>query len=156
MTSRQIEQVVDVSIERFDALVGDNPFVCVDDLCAGYGDRRIVHDVSLRLGRRQSLCLIGPNGAGKSTVLNALFGLNRVFSGRVTISESDGRRDITHMPPKLRLAKERIAYVLQENSLFPEMSVKENLLLGGFLKKGAADVFAGPKARLFAGDFYYK
>ena len=63
-------------------------FVSIENLHAGYGQMEILHDVSLRVGRKQSLCLIGPNGAGKSTVLHAIFGFNNIFSGRIRITRA--------------------------------------------------------------------
>ncbi len=112
-----------------DALAGEDIYLAIDDLRAGYGKMEILHDFSLRIGRGQSLCLIGPNGAGKSTVLHSIFGFTNIYSGRITA----GGRDVTALSPNEKL-KAGIAYVLQDNSVFPDMTVEENLLMGGFLK----------------------
>ena len=98
----------------------------------------ILHDVSLRVGKRQSLCLIGPNGAGKSTVLHAIFGFNNIFSGSITI----GGADVTKLSPNQKLAEAGIAYILQDKSIFPGMTVEENLWMGGFLKDQPAEAKA--------------
>jgi branched-chain amino acid transport system ATP-binding protein len=116
-------------LEELDRLAGPDVVVRADGLVAGYGQMEILHGVALRVGRGQALCLIGPNGAGKSTVLHALYGLARVMAGRVEVSG----RDVTRLPPNEKLRAAGVAYVLQDDSVFPEMTVEENLRLGGYL-----------------------
>ena len=128
----------DISVEQLDALAGNEAFVSINNLHAGYGQMEILHDVSLRVGKRQSLCLIGPNGAGKSTVLHAIFGFNNIFSGSITI----GGADVTKLSPNQKLAQAGIAYILQDKSIFPGMTVEENLWMGGFLKDQPAEAKA--------------
>ena len=128
----------DISIDQLDALAGNEAFVSINSLHAGYGQMEILHDVSLRVGKRQSLCLIGPNGAGKSTVLHAIFGFNNIFSGSITI----GGADVTKLSPNQKLAEAGIAYILQDKSIFPGMTVEENLWMGGFLKDQPAEAKA--------------
>jgi branched-chain amino acid transport system ATP-binding protein len=118
-----------VSISALDRLAGSAPLLAIDHLHAGYGRMQVLRDVSLRVGRGQSLCLVGPNGAGKSTVLNAIFGFARVLSGTVTLSG----RDMIELSPSEKLKTARLAYVLQRGSVFPDMTVEENLLMGGYL-----------------------
>lgn len=130
-------------IAELDRLAGE-AFLAVDGLHAGYGRMQILHDFSLRVGRGQSLCLVGPNGAGKSTVLHSLFGFTSIYSGRVTL---DGR-DVTAFSPEDRLRQAGIAYVLQDNSVFPDMTVDENLRMGGFLMPRAAQAKAAAE-RIF-------
>lgn len=101
----------------------------IEGLTAGYGPIEILHDVDLRLEPAQSLCLIGPNGAGKSTILNAIFGFADIRLGAIRV---DGR-DITTFTPEEKLREAGIAYVLQDSSVFPDMSVQDNLALGGYL-----------------------
>ena len=112
-----------------DALAGE-PFLSIDSLRAGYGRMQILHDFSLRVARGQSLCLIGPNGAGKSTVLHSIFGFTNIMGGTISV----GGRDITGLNPNEKLRDAGIAYILQDNSVFPQMTVEENLWMGGFLK----------------------
>ena len=126
-------------------LAGGEPFLSIEDLKAGYGRMEILHGINLHVGKGQSLCLIGPNGAGKSTVLHSIFGFTNIFSGRIRI---DGR-DVTTMKPNAKLKDAGIAYILQDNSVFPDMTVEENLWMGGFLKdrpdeakQAAEEVFA--------------
>ena len=133
----------DIEVAQLDALAGGAPYVSLENLCAGYGQMEILHGINLRVGRAQSLCLIGPNGAGKSTVLHAIFGFNRIFSGGIFIDQSmhnngtdeqSSRLDVTTLSPNQKLAKAGIAYILQDKSIFPGMTVEENLWMGGFLK----------------------
>ena len=123
-----------ISLEQLDELAGNKPHVSIKNLVAGYGQMQILHDLDLRVGKGQSLCLIGPNGAGKSTILHAIFGFNRIFSGSIEISSETGTRDVTRMTPNQKLAEAGIAYILQDKSIFPNMTVEENLWMGGFLK----------------------
>ncbi len=124
----------EISIEQLDELAGNAPHVRLDNLKAGYGQMEILHDLNLRVGKAQSLCLIGPNGAGKSTILHAIFGFNRIFSGSIQIGSGDEMMDITRLTPNQKLAQAGIAYILQDKSIFPGMTVEENLWMGGFLK----------------------
>lgn len=129
-TKRGQEQSVDcVSITELDRLAGASPLLAVNRLHAGYGRMEVLRDVSLRVARGRSLCLVGPNGAGKSTVLNAIYGFARIFSGGITLSGGD----ITKLPASEKLKSARLAYVLQRGSVFPDMTVEENLLMGGYL-----------------------
>ncbi len=98
----------------------------------------ILHDISLRVGHKQSLCLIGPNGAGKSTILHSIFGFTNIFSGRITIGDAGKELDVTTLTPNEKLSRAGIAYILQEKSIFPGMTVEENLWMGGFLKDQTA------------------
>ena len=123
-----------ISLEQLDELAGNKPHVSIKNLVAGYGQMQILHDLDLRVGKGQSLCLIGPNGAGKSTILHAIFGFNRIFSGSIEISSESGTTDVTRMTPNQKLANAGIAYILQDKSIFPNMTVEENLWMGGFLK----------------------
>jgi len=124
----------DISSEQLDALAGSDAYVSIEDLRAGYGQMEILHNINLRVGRKQSLCLIGPNGAGKSTILHAIFGFNNIFSGRILIGDGPDKVDVTTLTPSEKLAKAGIAYILQDKSIFPGMTVEENLWMGGFLK----------------------
>ena len=121
------------SKETIAKLAGGNPYVVIEDLRAGYGKMEILHTFNLQVGRRQSLCLIGPNGAGKSTVLHSIFGFTNIFSGSIRIGEGAESRDITRMTANQKLRRAGIAYILQDKSIFPGMTVEENLWMGGYL-----------------------
>jgi branched-chain amino acid transport system ATP-binding protein len=124
--------------ERLAGLAGDTPLLAIESLAAGYGRMEILHGIDLYLGAGQSLCLIGPNGAGKSTVLNSIFGLTDIRGGRIAV---DGR-DVTRLPPSRKLQDAGIAYVLQDSSVFPDLTVEQNLRLGGYLMPRVADATA--------------
>ena len=111
-------------------LSSDNIHLTIKNLCAGYGKMEILHNFDLFVSRAQSLCLIGPNGAGKSTILHSIYGFTNIFSGQIEI---DGK-EITNLSPAQKLKSEGIAYILQDNSVFPDMTVEENLLMGGYIK----------------------
>jgi branched-chain amino acid transport system ATP-binding protein len=129
--NRQAAQIAQTGVSRDEiaGLVKGEPFAVIDDLCAGYGKMEILHDFNLQVGHGQSLCLIGPNGAGKSTVLHSIFGFTNIFSGKISV---DGN-DVTRLSPKDKLRRAGVAYILQDKSIFPGMTVEENLWMGGYL-----------------------
>ena len=98
-----------------------------DDVVAGYGEFMILNNLSLKARRGKITLLLGPNGAGKSTVLKTLFGMLKVRSGRVRL---DGQ-DITGANAKDLLVKHGVAFVPQGRNLFGQLTVWENLELGG-------------------------
>ena len=115
--------------EALQQLVSGEPLIDVRGLVAGYGKMEILHGIDLLVGEGQSLCLIGPNGAGKSTVLHSIYGFTNIMAGNIYKQGND----ITRLSANQKLARAKIAYILQDNSVFPEMTVEENLLMGGFL-----------------------
>ena len=116
--------------EDLKKLSPDNNHITIKTMSAGYGKMEILHNFDLFVSKAQSLCLIGPNGAGKSTILHSIYGFTNIFSGNIEI---DGK-DITNLTPAQKLKSVGIAYILQDNSVFPDMTVEENLLMGGFIK----------------------
>jgi branched-chain amino acid transport system ATP-binding protein len=98
-----------------------------DDVIAGYGELMILNHLSFNVRHGKITLLIGPNGAGKSTVLKTLFGLLRVHHGRIRLEG----RDITGAKAKQLLTQHGIAFVPQGRNLFGQLSVIENLELGG-------------------------
>lgn len=91
---------------------------------------KILHAISLEITQNKIACLIGPNGAGKSTVLKAIMGLLNVEAGSVTLNGED----LTGLKPHAIMHR-GIAYVPQGRTIFPEMTVWENLRMGGFIVK---------------------
>jgi branched-chain amino acid transport system ATP-binding protein len=98
-----------------------------DDVVAGYGDFMILNNLSFKARRGMITLLLGPNGAGKSTVLKTLFGLLKLRSGHIRL---DGQ-SIAGASAKELLTKHGIAFVPQGRNLFGQLSVYENLELGG-------------------------
>lgn len=154
---RQAQAIAEeVTIEQLDDLAAGDPYVSIENLRAGYGQMEILHNINLRVGRKQSLCLIGPNGAGKSTILHAIFGFNNIFDGKISIGDGANKADVTKLSPNEKLSQAGIAYILQDKSVFPGMTVEENLWMGGFLKnqpteaKAAAEMVFDKYPRLAA------
>ncbi|MDH3738347.1 MAG: ABC transporter ATP-binding protein [Alphaproteobacteria bacterium] len=126
------------SREDLAALAGGEPLMAIEALIAGYGKMQVLHGFDLQIARGQSLCLIGPNGAGKSTVLHSIYGFTDIRSGTIRIAGND----VTRLGPNDKLKTAGIAYVLQDNSVFPDMTVEENLLMGGYLMDNRKDAAA--------------
>ena len=148
--TRQAQEMAEtVPIEKVAALAKNAPFVSIENLNAGYGKMEILHNFNLQVAREQSLCLIGPNGAGKSTILHSIFGFTNIFSGKILIGDGDDKKDITGLSASEKLSNTGIAYILQDKSVFPSMTVEENLWMGGYLmekpemaKEAAEKIFA--------------
>jgi branched-chain amino acid transport system ATP-binding protein len=106
----------------------------LNDIQAGYGRAALVlRGLTVKVPAGTVVCLVGPNGAGKSTVLKVASGLLAPRSGQVLV---DGR-DVTGQGPQQLLAA-GLAHVLQGHSVFREMTVAENVLLGGYTLKDKA------------------
>ncbi len=104
--------------------------IFVDDVHGGYiPEVNILNGCSLELAEGEIVGIIGPNGAGKSTLLKALFGLVNIREGKVWY---DGK-DITGMKAH-SLVERGLAYVPQNNNVFPSLTVEENLQMGAYLK----------------------
>ena len=148
--TRQAEAMAEgVSLEKVAKLANNAPFVSIEHLNAGYGKMEILHDFNMQVARKQSLCLIGPNGAGKLTILHSIFGFTNIFSGKILIGDGDDKKDITSLTSSEKLKNSGIAYILQDQSVFPNMTVEENLWMGGYLmdkpdqaKETAEKIFA--------------
>lgn len=103
------------------------PILQLHDITAGYGGITALHGVSLRIMPGQIVSLIGANGAGKSTLLMTICGQVRAKTGRIAF---DGQ-DITHLPTH-RIMRAGIAQAPEGRRVFARMSVRENLLIGGW------------------------
>src|SRR5262249_44876667 len=150
-----LEIAQDISIEQLDAIAGHKSHLRIDGLNAGYGRMEILHEFNLRVARGQSLCLIGPNGAGKSTVLHSIFGFTNIYSGTISTERNGEPIDVTRLSSNEKLSSAGIAYILQDKSVFPGMTVEENLWLGAYLMarkdaKRAADRIFDKYPRLAA------
>ena len=106
------------------------PLLVAEHLTAGYGRIDILHDVSLAVRPGEIVSIIGPNGAGKSTSFKAMVGFLRPRQGRVVFNGED----ITGLRPDLVLRR-GLAYVPQGRIVFPQMTVLENLEMGGFIER---------------------
>jgi branched-chain amino acid transport system ATP-binding protein len=117
------------------------PLLVLDRVFAGYGKMTILNGTTARVRRGAITTVIGPNGAGKSTMFKAIFGLLPVRSGTVAV---DGR-NVTNFSPR-QLLDLGVVYIPQGRNIFPELSVRHNLELGGV----AASDQAGLASRLDA------
>jgi urea transport system ATP-binding protein len=99
--------------------------LAIEGLSAGYGESRIVNDITLAVDEGQIVCLMGRNGVGKTTLLKTIMGLIKARSGRITF---DGKL-ITGIAPHRR-AQAGIGYVPQGRGIFPHLTVYENLIMG--------------------------
>jgi branched-chain amino acid transport system ATP-binding protein len=102
----------------------------VNDLDAFYGDAQVLFSLSMRLRRAEMLALIGANGAGKSTFLKSIVGLVNSKGGEINYQG----RSIAHRPA-FEIVVEGIALVPEGRRLFPSLSVEENLLIGGKVRR---------------------
>jgi branched-chain amino acid transport system ATP-binding protein len=106
------------------------PLLELKGLCAGYGDSDVVNSLDLRVEDREIVCVIGPNGAGKSTVFNVIYGFLPVRRGRIRFRG----QDVTGASPR-EMLNHGITIVPQRRSLFPQMTVVENLEMGMYLER---------------------
>ncbi len=113
-----------------------SPVLVVKDVVAGYGGGDVLRGVNLTVWQGGITCVVGPNGAGKSTLLGTISGLLRPRLGHVTL---DGKR-ISGLSPR-QILKAGVVQVPQNHSLFREMTVRENIALGGYIlrERGLAD-----------------
>jgi ABC-type branched-subunit amino acid transport system ATPase component len=102
----------------------------LENVSAGYGRFTVLHEVTSEIRTGDFRVIIGPNGAGKTTLLRTIFGLIRPNSGRIIL---DGR-DIAGQDPR-KLLDAGVAYVPQQPSIFPQLTVEDNLAMGLFRLK---------------------
>ena len=113
------------------------PLLQAERITAGYGRIDILHDVSLAVRPGEIVSVIGPNGAGKSTTFKTIVGFLRPRAGRVVFNGED----ITGLRTDLVLRR-GLAYVPQGRIVFPQMTVRENLEMGGFIERDPARLAA--------------
>ncbi len=109
--------------------------LAVDDVHASYGRFDVLRGLSLRVARGELVAVLGPNGAGKSTLLKTVAGFLKPRQGSIQLEgeEIGGLR-----PPAL--LRKGIAYVMQRSSLFPKMTIQENLELGAYVRETTVEV----------------
>ncbi|MDE2571871.1 MAG: ABC transporter ATP-binding protein [bacterium] len=99
----------------------------VTELRVGYGQSEVVHSISFIVPRDSIVAIVGANGAGKTTTLKAISGLNRSIGGAITFEgeQIDGLS-------AERIVRRGIAHVPEGRRIFPQLTVRENLLIGGY------------------------
>jgi branched-chain amino acid transport system ATP-binding protein len=121
------ETMVPVAHDRPDDPEGDDDIILrVDAVVGGYGSTTVLHGTSFEIHRNAISTVVGPNGAGKSTVLKAVFGMLKVRSGHVWYDGDD-----IVGSSQVELLRRGISYVPQGRNIFPRMTVRANLELGG-------------------------
>ncbi|WP_190264263.1 ABC transporter ATP-binding protein [Glutamicibacter nicotianae] len=108
----------------------ENILLEVEHLQTGYGDLKVVRDVSLTVRSGQITVLLGRNGAGKTTTLRAITGLNRTYGGEVRYLGKKLGETVAH-----RRVVQGMSYVQEGKRVFHELTIEQNLLLGGFSTK---------------------
>ena len=104
-------------------------------MTAGYGDGPdIISSCSITANRGEIVAILGPNGAGKSTAMKAMLGLLKLKSGSINLNGED----ISKINPQDRV-KKGISFVPQTRNVFAELTVRENLEIGGFLTEGSLE-----------------
>lgn len=106
-------------------MIGDQPVLDIESLTSGYGEAIVVRGVSLTVRPGEIVALLGKNGMGKSTLLKTTMGFLPAREGRVVLQG----QDVTGWPP-YRVARQAIAYTPQEQAIFQDLTVAENLRLG--------------------------
>jgi branched-chain amino acid transport system ATP-binding protein len=124
--------------------MSETPKLLVSHLQAGYGDVQVLWDISIEVKAGELVCLIGSNGAGKTTLLRCLSGVLGTTSGTIAV---DGR-DMTNAP-SAALVHAGIAHVPEGRRLFSAMSVRDNLLMGAYLRDDK-DAIAADLERVYA------
>ena len=102
----------------------------IENLSAGYGDTQVLWDVSLQIDPGEIVALIGSNGAGKSTLLGAVSGVVDTWSGTARFGDAT----LTGLGPD-RIVQAGVVQVPQGRRLFGSLTVEENLLMGGYLRR---------------------
>ena len=98
----------------------------IKNLMSGYGKLAIIQDISFKVDAGDFVAIVGPNGSGKSTLVKSILGLTNIFGGTITFEGTN----ITNWKPE-KIAKLKLGYVPQLGNVFPDLSVSENLELGG-------------------------
>ena len=104
----------------------------VKEIICGYENTIIVDGCNVSVKKGDIACIVGPNGAGKSTAMKAIFGLIPIKNGQVIFNNED----ITSLNPQERVIK-GMSFVPQNNNIFQEMSVEENLEMGAFIHQSS-------------------
>lgn len=107
-----------------------------ENVSAGYGNGpNILQGISLKIEEGRTCCIIGPNGAGKSTLLRVFCGLLHAREGKVLF-----KGEVINRLRTEEILRRGISYVPQDRSLFPDMTVRENLRMGGYILKNRREM----------------
>jgi branched-chain amino acid transport system ATP-binding protein len=107
-------------------MMDKTPILTLADVVSGYGKMTILNGTTATIRRAAITTVIGPNGAGKSTMFKTIFGMLQARTGKIVL---DGQ-DVTNFKPR-QMLDAGVSYVPQGRNIFPELTVKHNLELGG-------------------------
>ena len=109
------------------------PIIEINNLTSGYGETRVIHDLSMTV-KEGSLCaIVGPNGHGKTTLMKSISGLVRIFSGSITFS---GQEITSERVDKI--VSKGLVHVPQGDMVYPQMTVRDNLLMGSYIENNSS------------------
>ena len=109
------------------------PIIEINNLTAGYGETRVIHDLSMTV-KEGSLCaIVGPNGHGKTTLMKSISGLVRIFSGSITFSGTEITSERVD-----KIVSKGLVHVPQGDLVYPQMTVRDNLLMGSYIENNSS------------------
>lgn len=107
----------------------------ISNLTAGYGGPTVIDDIHLEVHEGEIVTIIGPNGAGKSTVIKSIFGLTEIETGEILFFN----QNITGLKTS-EIPSRGICYVPQGRSIFPNLTIAENLLMGAYIREDTNEI----------------
>lgn len=116
-----------------------------ENLSAGYGSIQVLREVDLAVEEGEVVCLVGANGAGKSTLLRVLSGVIPLSGGRITFRDSDSTKSKTN-----DLVKNGLCHVPEGRQIFGSLTVRQNLILGGYAQRITKDETRGLYQLIFS------
>ena len=109
------------------------PIIEINNLTSGYGETRVIHDLSMTV-KEGSLCaIVGPNGHGKTTLMKSISGLVRIFSGSITFSGEEITSERVD-----KIVSKGLVHVPQGDLVYPQMTVRDNLLMGSYIENNSS------------------
>ena len=109
------------------------PIIEINNLTAGYGETRVIHDLSMTVQEGSLCAIVGPNGHGKTTLMKSISGLVRVFSGSIIFS---GKEITSERVDKI--VSKGLVHVPQGDLVYPQMTVRDNLLMGSYIENNSS------------------
>ncbi len=108
------------------------PIIEINNLTAGYGETRVIHDLSMTVQEGSLCAIVGPNGHGKTTLMKSISGLVRIFSGSITFSGEEITSERVD-----KIVSKGLVHVPQGDLVYPQMTVRDNLLMGSYIENNS-------------------
>ena len=109
------------------------PIIEINNLTAGYGETRVIHDLSMTVQEGSLCAIVGPNGHGKTTLMKSISGLVRIFSGSITFSGMEITSERVD-----KIVSKGLVHVHQGDLVYPQMTVRDNLLMGSYIENNSS------------------